>query len=58
MAQARGLDVETDRNGIIWAWWDLPSRDRASALHAILAADADPVNATGHPDEAVIQVQA
>lgn len=31
-AQARGLDVETDRNGIIWAWWDLPSRDRASAL--------------------------
>ncbi|WP_120004876.1 allantoate amidohydrolase [Nesterenkonia muleiensis] len=21
-AHARGLDVETDRNGIIWAWWD------------------------------------
>ncbi|GAB3049978.1 allantoate amidohydrolase [Sediminivirga luteola] len=23
-AQARRLDVRTDRNGIIWAWWDLP----------------------------------
>ena len=21
-ARARGLDVETDRNGIIWAWWN------------------------------------
>ncbi len=31
-AQARGLDVETDRNGVIWAWWDLPSRDRAGAI--------------------------
>ncbi|MSS00028.1 allantoate amidohydrolase [Arthrobacter sp. BL-252-APC-1A] len=23
-AQARGLDVETDRNGILWAWWGAP----------------------------------
>ncbi|MFF2318841.1 allantoate amidohydrolase [Arthrobacter sp. NPDC058097] len=23
-AQRRGLDVETDRNGIIWAWWGKP----------------------------------
>lgn len=23
-AQLRGLDVETDRNGIIWAWWGSP----------------------------------
>ena len=23
-AQARGLDVETDRNGILWAWWGEP----------------------------------
>lgn len=23
-AAARGLDVSTDANGIIWAWWDLP----------------------------------
>lgn len=23
-AQQRGLDVETDRNGIIWAWWGEP----------------------------------
>ena len=25
-AQRRGLDVETDRNGILWAWWG-PPRD-------------------------------
>lgn len=24
-ARARDLDVETDRNGIIWAWWDVPA---------------------------------
>lgn len=23
-AQQRGLDVETDRNGVIWAWWGKP----------------------------------
>lgn len=23
-AVARGLDVETDGNGILWAWWDVP----------------------------------
>ena len=29
-AAARGLSVETDRNGIIWAWWDATdSRDGA-----------------------------
>ncbi|MGO1545589.1 MAG: allantoate amidohydrolase [Gulosibacter sp.] len=31
-ASARGLDVETDRNGIIWAWWDAPSGDRTGAI--------------------------
>lgn len=24
-ATSRGLDVSTDANGIIWAWWDLPN---------------------------------
>lgn len=24
-ATARGLEVSTDANGIIWAWWDLPT---------------------------------
>lgn len=31
-AGARGLEVETDRNGILWAWWDAPgavSRENA-----------------------------
>lgn len=23
-AEARGLDVEIDRNGILWAWWGMP----------------------------------
>ncbi|MDJ1371210.1 allantoate amidohydrolase [Gulosibacter molinativorax] len=31
-AIARGLDVETDRNGIMWAWWDTPSGDRSGAV--------------------------
>ena len=31
-AISRGLDVETDRNGIIWAWWDLPSGNRRGAI--------------------------
>lgn len=26
-AVARGLDVETDGNGILWAWWDVPGAD-------------------------------
>ncbi|MER1995001.1 MAG: allantoate amidohydrolase [Arthrobacter sp.] len=25
-ARARGLDVETDRNGILWAWWGEPQK--------------------------------
>lgn len=31
-AQGRGLEVSTDANGIIWAWWDLPgsAKDAAS----------------------------
>ncbi|MFT4136693.1 allantoate amidohydrolase [Microbacterium sp.] len=24
-AERRGLDVETDRNGIVWAWWGAPA---------------------------------
>ncbi|MFI2563408.1 allantoate amidohydrolase [Paenarthrobacter sp. NPDC018779] len=31
-ATQRGLSVETDRNGAIWAWWDTPSKDRTNAL--------------------------
>jgi len=31
-AQRRGLDVGTDRNGILWAWWDVPGRDRTDAV--------------------------
>ena len=31
-AARRGLAVETDRNGAIWAWWDLASKDRTNAL--------------------------
>jgi N-carbamoyl-L-amino-acid hydrolase len=31
-ATKRGLSVETDRNGAIWAWWDIPSRDRSNSL--------------------------
>jgi N-carbamoyl-L-amino-acid hydrolase len=31
-ASKRGLSVETDRNGAIWAWWDVPGGDRSSSL--------------------------
>jgi N-carbamoyl-L-amino-acid hydrolase len=31
-ATKRGLSVETDRNGAIWAWWDMPGGDRANSL--------------------------
>ncbi|NKX49669.1 allantoate amidohydrolase, partial [Arthrobacter deserti] len=32
-AAARGLAAETDRNGVIWAWWDVPGRPgRADAV--------------------------
>lgn len=31
-AEKRALEVEIDCNGIIWAWWDLPSGDRTGAL--------------------------
>ena len=33
-AEARrlGLDVETDRNGLLWAWWDVPGRAREDAI--------------------------
>ncbi|GAB3249021.1 Zn-dependent hydrolase [Arthrobacter pigmenti] len=31
-AQRRGLDVETDRNGAIWAWWGSPSSSGPKAL--------------------------
>ena len=30
-ASHRNLAVETDRNGILWAWWDLPDDDGGSA---------------------------
>lgn len=31
-ANKRGLDVHTDRNGIMWAWWDTPAGDRSNAI--------------------------
>ncbi|WP_323959708.1 allantoate amidohydrolase [Arthrobacter sp. JZ12] len=31
-AEQRGLDVTTDRNGIIWAWWDTDSGVRTDAV--------------------------
>ncbi len=31
-ATKRGLSVETDRNGTIWAWWDIPGGDRSNSL--------------------------
>lgn len=31
-ATRRGLDVVTDANGIIWAWWDTPSKVREDAV--------------------------
>lgn len=31
-ATRRCLEVEVDRNGIIWAWWDVASGDRSGAV--------------------------
>ena len=31
-AERRGLDVRTDHNGIIWAWWDTAARTRKDAV--------------------------
>ncbi|MDR6794518.1 N-carbamoyl-L-amino-acid hydrolase [Pseudarthrobacter oxydans] len=31
-AGRRGLDVHTDQNGIIWAWWDTAARTRKDAV--------------------------
>lgn len=31
-ATKRGLSVETDRNGAIWAWWDIPGGDRSNSI--------------------------
>jgi beta-ureidopropionase / N-carbamoyl-L-amino-acid hydrolase len=33
-ATARGLDVERDRNGVLWAWWDVPGGSRSNAVAA------------------------
>jgi len=35
-AAARGLRVETDGNGILWAWWDVATDDTAPRRDAIL----------------------
>ena len=32
LATKRGLSVELDRNGTIWAWWDIPSGDRSNSI--------------------------
>ncbi|WP_336714798.1 allantoate amidohydrolase [Arthrobacter sp. USHLN218] len=31
-ARHRGLDTETDRNGVLWAWWDTGSGTRQDAV--------------------------
>lgn len=31
-ATSLGLEVEQDRNGILWAWWDTPSKERTNAI--------------------------
>ncbi|MFJ2621252.1 allantoate amidohydrolase [Glutamicibacter sp. NPDC087344] len=31
-AERRGVSVEQDGNGALWAWWDLPSGDRTDAV--------------------------
>ena len=31
-AEARGLAVERDRNGTLWAWWDVPGGDRTGSV--------------------------
>lgn len=31
-AEARGLDVEFDRNGGVWAWWDIPGGSRQDSV--------------------------
>lgn len=31
-ATSLGLEVEQDRNGIFWAWWDTPSKERTNAI--------------------------
>ncbi|VXB42867.1 N-formylglutamate deformylase [Arthrobacter sp. 9V] len=31
-ATKRGLSVETDRNGAIWAWWDIPGGNRSNSI--------------------------
>lgn len=31
-AERRGLSVEQDNNGVLWAWWDLASGDRTGAV--------------------------
>jgi N-carbamoyl-L-amino-acid hydrolase len=31
-AERRGLDVHTDNNGIIWAWWDTSAGGRRDAV--------------------------
>ncbi|MFP3578999.1 allantoate amidohydrolase [Arthrobacter sp. efr-133-TYG-104] len=31
-ASKRGLSIETDRNGAIWAWWDIPGGNRGNSI--------------------------
>ncbi|TLM81083.1 allantoate amidohydrolase [Pseudarthrobacter sp. NamE2] len=47
-ATKRGLSVETDRNGAIWAWWDIPGGDRSNSL--ITGSHLDSVPGGGHFD--------
>jgi beta-ureidopropionase / N-carbamoyl-L-amino-acid hydrolase len=35
-AGRRGLEVETDRNGIMWAWWDTETHDGAGRQGALV----------------------
>lgn len=45
-AESRGLEVETDANGIIWAWWDVPG-DSARQKAVVTGSHLDSVPGGG-----------
>lgn len=46
-AQRRGLDVETDRNGAIWAWWGAPPSNADSGGALVTGSHLDSVPGGG-----------
>lgn len=46
-AQRRSLDVETDRNGAIWAWWGTPPSDTDGAGALVTGSHLDSVPGGG-----------